>query len=275
MMFNNHAIIKVPAGMLFVDGTYQRPLYPSVIKQIRQEFNPHFLGIIIGSRRVSGEHAGMIAITDGQHRVAAAKGLIDEFDCIVYEGLDVQQEADMFYHLNSVRRRVSAMEIFNAQLAKKDDKAQLIFNAVKSTGMKISKSGTLSKGNIGAIGALYQIYRGGSFVAITRTIRLIQRCWGDSVEAYQGEYLLAFAQIVQTHGDAINLERLSSKLQRQSPGMFLVGVRDLMIKQFGTIKRTTPPARFIYMYIIDTYNQGLKKYRLPYKYEKNEVKACV
>jgi ParB-like chromosome segregation protein Spo0J len=85
---------------------------------------------------VSHRANGTYVLLDGQTRFGALKLLgsaDDEFACTVYEGLNLQQEAEMFQKLNNTKKP-GVLELFSVRVTKKDPTALGLNDLLKEHG---------------------------------------------------------------------------------------------------------------------------------------------
>lgn len=98
------------------DYSYQRAQNPGWIKKTLPVFDPDAVGVL----HISDRGPGGLFVVDGQHRVALIRQAgkpwsTQAYDCKIYSGLSIQQEANLFEKLNW-KRNVPAMAQFKASL---------------------------------------------------------------------------------------------------------------------------------------------------------------
>ena len=107
---------------------------------------------------VSHRADGTYAVLDGQHRLTALRRLgYDAANCIVLEGMTIQQEADYFRRQNENKQSLRINDTFNASLWAEDAESLRIKELMDKYGFRHGKSGQPMC--ICAIGALQRILR--------------------------------------------------------------------------------------------------------------------
>ena len=120
--------------LLQIHPSYQRDMIPSKVKQITAEWSWLSCGaLIVGMRE------GTYWVIDGQHRCLAAKRRTDitELPCVVFETVDVKQEARGFLEANTGRRPVTAIGKQKALVAADDEVAKFVQNTLDTYGVSI------------------------------------------------------------------------------------------------------------------------------------------
>lgn len=165
---------------------YQRKLEEPKVRRMVREWNvsPTIIGHIILSLRANG----MLFVVDGQHRVEAVKrmqGRVNPYlDAIVWEGLSVGDEAEMFWKTQSpkMRKALSPEDIHNAAVYAGDDQAIEIAKIVDASGFRLGQSDfdDTHRGRIHAIKVLADVYElYGPFV-LAETLAFIGDAWGTA-----------------------------------------------------------------------------------------------
>ena len=121
---------------LVVDDTYQRPLTPTGVKNIRRIAEAfrwsHFAPAIIAP--IEG---GRFAVIDGQHRVTAAAACgFDAVPCQIIIA-DMAEQARAFRAVNGVVTKMSRMAIHAAAVAGGDPAALILDEACRTAGVTL------------------------------------------------------------------------------------------------------------------------------------------
>jgi hypothetical protein len=139
---------------MIVDA-YQRPL-TSFVEKIENDYNPALIGTLCVSERSKTR----FALIDGQTRAEGMKR-VGETDapCIVYEGLTLQQEAELFAKFQTERRGMTSASRFKAQVIAGDVTAVAISELIEKQGFMVDHNST-EPGALRAVAALEYVYRG-------------------------------------------------------------------------------------------------------------------
>ena len=130
----------IPKEVLNVDrDTYQRDVDQHKVTRIASKFSWPAFGVITCALRSDGSYW----IVDGQHRWGGAmkRSDVKEVPCIVFESTGIVDEAQTFIDTNSLRRAVSAVGKFRAQLVTEDDNALFVEKLVAMSGRKVGFTG--------------------------------------------------------------------------------------------------------------------------------------
>lgn len=110
---------------LKVDTSYQRSSYisPSKVSRMVSRWSWGACGVLVVAQRGEDYYA-----VDGQNRILAAlrRSDITHLPCIVFPSKGVKWEAELFYHLNCMRRMPPAIAQFTALLCSGDETCTFI-----------------------------------------------------------------------------------------------------------------------------------------------------
>ena len=195
---------------LEVDARYQRPL-TTFWKTVSEKFNPALVGTLIVSERGDGSKH----IIDGQTRWKAMddQGLPGA-PCLIYEGLTMQQEAELFALLQTQRRGMRTYDRFRAQLVAKNPMAVGISRVVQDSGFDLSTRETPN--TMQAIAALERAYRiDPDHLADVLTV--IRNVWGvENRDAVSAQIIQGLSFFLRTQ-EKIDYERLEARLRDVTP----------------------------------------------------------
>lgn len=120
-----------------VEALYQRPLDMNRVDGIVRTFSWRSFGALVVVPQADGRYN----VTDGQHRLEAAKlhPKVTHVPAVIVKADDVQAEAGIFVEINKNRKNVNALDLFFAQLAAGDDDAQTIQQVCQRAGVRIPK----------------------------------------------------------------------------------------------------------------------------------------
>lgn len=200
----------IPVDQLQIDHEYQRSNHEKHISKIAAEFDYHDFSVLVVSRRGARYY-----VIDGQQRAAAAvvKG-IKRVPCVVVKKLDSKQEAQHFIAINSKRKRVTAIETFNAKVHSGDPDANEIHKIVSNAGLFLRRDNNPT--SIVCVGALEKVYlRYGSLV-LRDTLHILQDVWPDQLEAMRNEMVFGMAMVVASGSFDFTSNAVKSRLQEKS-----------------------------------------------------------
>lgn len=131
------ALDWIDVGLIDVDPFYQRPVDLARVSTIANGFNWRSFGALV----VVPVKDGRYHVTDGQHRLEAAKAhpKVTHVPCVIVQVEDIQSEASIFVEINASRKNVSALELFFAKLAADDEDAATIRQVCERAGVRIPK----------------------------------------------------------------------------------------------------------------------------------------
>ena len=169
----------IKVGDIRIDCDAQRDVTKQSVKTLASNFNPDLMGIIVVSHR-----DGVYWVMDGQHRVLALKEVLgddaDEWPVIAecYEGLNEEQEAEMFLSLNN-RKTVSAFDKYKVGVTAKRQVPEDIERIVTAHGLRTSRDG--KAGSISAVTALQAVYTLEGYKLLSRTLSVISAAWDATI----------------------------------------------------------------------------------------------
>lgn len=151
-------LLSLPMNTLHIDTSYQRPLKRSSVLKIVKNYQPALFDPIAVNMRDDGE----LYVIRGQHRRAAIQEMFGQdakAPCMVFIGLNHEEEATVFYAEDLYRRRLNPNDRWSARLQAKDEVALAVEQCATSTGWHIDPNcGPKTSGCLRAIGALEQSY---------------------------------------------------------------------------------------------------------------------
>jgi ParB-like chromosome segregation protein Spo0J len=162
---------------LRVDHRYQRELNQALVERILDGRGGGYdlvaADVITVAKRPNGE----LFIVNGQHRAAAAKIAGEaEMLAFVYDGLSIEQEADLRLKSNT-RRSDTSLERFWGMVAAGDQEAIGLRDLIETAGGKINRTPNSHTG-INAIAALESMYADDQEL-LTWTLQAITEAYGS------------------------------------------------------------------------------------------------
>lgn len=186
---------------LETDGRFNRPVSQAWVEHLAQSFSADKFTPLILSLRSDGT----LVIIDGQHRVAAARmrGVPEDVRClpaIVFEGLTLDQEAELFVGTNDTRT-VGPYPKYHAKLAAGDPETHAIDAIVKAHDLTVAAAS--GDGHVSAVTALYALYNLGEpeGAVLGRTLATIRSAWGEDAQAYRATVMSGIGLYIHAHRD--------------------------------------------------------------------------
>jgi hypothetical protein len=202
--------IKIKPCDTTVDHRYQRELDARRVEAMTKRFSPSLMGVPVVARREDGS----LVRIDGQHRCAAAisAGHGDVPVMMeVYEGLTLQQEAELFLQLNGGRTAVGAVDKYKARLEAREPVALEIQGLLKKHGLRVGK--VPARNCVLAIQAVERAFHRGTLDSTLFV--LCGWCEGDAA-AFDGLFVRAVSLFLSYYPD-VDPRHLVSRLEQVAP----------------------------------------------------------
>ena len=195
-----------------VTEQYQRILNMKNVAGIVKNFDPAKLGVLVVSYRADGTYA----VLDGQHRLTALRQLgYDATNCIVLEGMTIQQEADYFRRQNENKQSLRINDTFNASLWAEDAESLRIKALMDKYGFRHGKSGQPMC--ICAIGALQRILRRFGDRTLELTLACIAATWPHDSTILRGEMLAGLGEFWRRYGEQLTVAQFEARMRKHLP----------------------------------------------------------
>lgn len=189
-------------------------------------------------------------IIDGQHRIAALKGIgygDQHVQCWTYSGLTEEEEYERFLKLNDTLT-VTPMTKFRAGIGAGRLVECDIDRIVRAQDLVVSRDKI--QGGISAVGTLMKIYARGGPVVLRKTLCLIRDTYGDS--GLQAPVLDGIGLFVQRYEGEVDTKRAVDKWTAANGGVSgLTNRAEMLRKQTGNQKGQCVAAA-----AVEIYNQG-------------------
>lgn len=216
----------LPLSTLEICPQTQRGMRLSHVNTIVAKFDADKLGYIVVSLR-----DGRYYIVDGQHRVEALRKLgrtEHKVPVLLYQGLSVQEEADLYLGLQ-VRRGANSYDTFRIQMTSGDPVACDIDRIVRAQGLVVSP---LSKnGGIAAVSSLRFVYKGAGLLKkdspslLARTIKVLKSTWGVEYTAFDGILIRGMGLVLARYASNVSDDDIARILSKQHPTKLLAGAK--------------------------------------------------
>lgn len=256
---------EVPVADLKVDTRYhdESRFNEKRAKEIGDHYNSDWTGTI----EVSVRDGGMLVVVDGQHRAAGARRAgVAYLAAKVWHGLSLQEEAELFLHLNHAVHPTAYVE-YRAQLIALVPEAVAINESLTRIGARVAN--TSGPKTTKSVATLRRLRRAS---VLDQTLDVVVGAWPDgdadmlsaALLGGVGAFLLAYE--FHPHPD-YRRERLVDVLGQQAAAVILRDARSLrslsiqgaQAQQQGALMST---GRFERQVILSRYNSGLRSKRL-------------
>lgn len=242
-------IEKVKVSEIRYDPRVQRPLNENRVKTMARNFDESAVGLITVSEREDGGYY----CVDGWGRTNAllAVGLDDERDVLVYHGLSLAREAQLFLWLNN-KSNVTAYEKYCVGLTAGETEALRIDHIVREAGLRVSNS--VGDGLVVAVVALRQAYRLDSGLSLSKALHMSQSAWGAQPNSREAAIIMGLAFVFKTYQD-IDTEALRGKLSKYPGGPSGLFGQARAMKAWDS----SPMWKLVAKSIVNVYNSGRRK----------------
>jgi len=248
-------------GDLEIDRQVQRQgLNSAKVERMVKSWNPNAQGKITVSYR---HPTRTYVVVDGQHRVEAIRRLTDNagtVPCIVFKGLTLAQEAQMFLDLNhtTVPPKIDKFKVQQKTEGEEGDSARSIVELVGAYGWTVSR--TAANGHVNAVSVLERLYALSNKIEadpnlIQVTMLVITRAWGNDRFGVQAPILEGIGRMFAEYGSLLETDRLitvlkeykggpqtltseASQVSALRKGKVSMGVADILVNSYNKGRRS-------------------------------------
>jgi len=200
---------QIPIKNLVSNQKYQRNLSQRHIDRTVKNFDLYQINPVKVSRR-----NGKNYVFNGQHTIemiAAVSGSRDTpVWCMVYDDLEYMHEADIFANQQKFVKKLSAYEIFVANIEADSDNQIIVKKIVESCGLKITSTRCL--GGICAVTCLEQIFENHGYHVLDRTLKLVVNTWEGDMVSLAANMIRGIAYLVVVFGDSLRDEAFAERV---------------------------------------------------------------
>ncbi len=237
-----------------VTEDYQRVLNMKNVAGIVRDFDPAKLGVLVVSHRADGSYA----VLDGQHRLTALRKLgFASANCIVLEGMTIQQEADYFRRQNENKQSLRIADTFNAAVWAEDEESVMIKAVLDRYGFRLGKSGHPMC--ICAIGALQSIIRQFGVDVLDLTLASIAVTWNQDSTILRREMLAGLSEFWSRFAQKVTPVQFGARMRTKLP---MEMYQELQRRTQGKAMPSTAFNRSVRFtacaVLVDAYNKGLR-----------------
>lgn len=258
---NQYEFGQLHTARLQSNQGYQRPVDGNHVRDIIRNFDPLYLDEILVSARDGGYF-----VIDGQNRIAAFKEMNGGRDCMVnckiYHGLTYEQEAEMFQHLDSIKKKLRFCDTVRAKAEAKSDPVINGINQVFDVyGLHWSYSGTSAGGDhtVTASKALTESYKELGPAMFESMVRLLAYTWRGKRDSLTEPFIKGLSLFVKTYARDGDEATFIRKVGKHTPSE----IKSLAISQGGSSAAVKYARVFL-----EKYNfKATSSTRLPYRLE--------
>lgn len=221
---------------IIVDDSYQRALKGHVIEGMERDgFMPMLAGVITCNRRTPKR----LAVIDGQTRCEGAKrNGFKILPAIVFDGISVEQEADLFALIQMKRRNIGSHEKFKAAVRARHAGPVEIQKILTEFNLHIGSPNESNPNVISAPMSLEYVY-GGAMKLRSRvnetphpkllrdTLQVIRGAWPDNPSSARSAQIIKGIGFFLAQNQNIDLERLIDRLSKGTPSAIVAGAQSL------------------------------------------------
>lgn len=263
----------VPADQLTIDPRVQRASDPRRVKKLADNWDDLMVGVLTVSHRVKYPAVGTdsldrteeFVVLDGQTRLEAFRLVCNDdavtsasLSCQVYEGLTLQEEADIFLKHND-RRAVTPRDRFRLAVTAGEEWALDIRDISARTGWYVQGTEKIDpKGHsFSAVGAAEKVYLLDEGRSLKKTFAMIDAAWQNPSGAVCSETLFGLGMLYARFEDEVDGRSLVQRLAKMGVNKFIAGVSDRRRANPGMSIRSAAGD-----YMVDLYNVGRRTRRI-------------
>lgn len=227
---------------------YNRPINRAHVSNIKNHFCPDMVQPAIVSFR-----DGKYWIIDHQHQTQAIYEMNDsdpntQIRCDVRNGMTYQQEAELYYRLNTSTKKLTLADKLIGLIEAGDPNAIEFRNVVEGCGYVLGSS-------LAAINKAWQIFnRANGARRLAEILTITNTCWPGRAKGVQAQIIDGLAAFLRNHPD-YKQPQLIKALSMMEP--------EELIQRSSTYYRQMDSKAFTkqyctYVIIVNSYNKGLR-----------------
>lgn len=231
---------------------YQRVPTLTAIQDKAKNFNKLLIGTITVSKR-----DGQFYVVDGQHRVMICRMKeIKTINALIYDGLTYQEEAELFYLLNTTSKPLRPFEKFNARVESGDMTAITVKGIVESLGIKISAAN--GPNTLTAIGTALDVYEKEGAYHLQKTLELARDTWAGQTYAFNNGNLRGVSAFIKIYAGELDEGTFKKQLSKVTAKQITAEAKT----DFSTDRKVIKTMNVLFKY----YNKGLRVKKLENKH---------
>lgn len=196
----NKIYLEIPVNMMKVDTQmYQRPIMKHA-RAIARNWDENKCDAI----KVNYRNDGYFYVIDGQHRREAClmRG-IDTLICVVYVGLTIKEEADIFVDGNTNSSKPNPYDTFKANICRGEATDVIISNVCKKYDVKVQKK--KMKQHLQSVTVARDIVRQAGQECLEWMFEVIEKGgWNIYHQAYSYQFMNAFKVLYMQNKNNMN-----------------------------------------------------------------------
>lgn len=241
-----------------LEAEYQRSIDLNYVRRLKDNWNPHAMGVIYVSERADGK----VVVMDGQHRLHAFRlfiptGTDPTVNCLVYRNLTPEQEAELFVVLNGNRLGPRPIQLYTASLKARRPEEVAIDAMVRAIGMRVADSN--KDGQISCVLTLKHVVRLDGLDKLRLLLEILSGAYGKDKGGYTRAMIRGLNSFVDRFGGLYDKEHLIDALRRTDPDLI-----QRQARSFLGVSTSQDTAQVTGMVVHEVYNKGMRnKGRLP------------
>ena len=242
---------NIPFGQL-AKADYNRSISRARVNDIKRHFHADQVNPVKVSYR-----DGKYWIIDGQHTSIVlfemnGRDPRTPIPCEVIDGLTYEQEADLFYRINTSSKPLNTAETLNSLIEARDPDALRFRSVIEARGYTI---GGGRNNSLNAITAALKIFnRDGGEDRLSDILMLTGTCWPDNPKGVHSEVVSGIDMFLTYHGNEYKVAQFVKNLSKTKPE-HLLGDAGFLYKQRSEKAYTKTVC--MYSCILKAYNAGL------------------
>lgn len=202
--------VHVDIDRLKIDPRYQRKVNRQRVRNIATKFDERLMGVLVCSVREDG-----VYVIDGQHRLEVARLLgHPTVRCELRIGLSVEEEAYIFYSLDTQRTGLTSDDGFRALLVAQDETALAVAKAIEDAGLRVTYTGAVI-GGIRSFKTLLAVTRQYGIERVRTTLKVLHDAFPTSETPATANVIEGMVLFLTKYPD-ISTKELSRSLQHNS-----------------------------------------------------------
>lgn len=244
---------EIPYNQLAKAG-YNRGIKRAWVNKIKREWCDDLERPAVVSFR-DGKHW----IIDHQHQTQAKYELNGcnpnmMVMCEIYTGLTYEQEADLYYRLNTSSNTLTFADKIKGRIEAKDAEALKFRDVIESCGYIVGGGTSTSLNAIKAAWSVFEKEDGEK--KLTQILEATKASWPDNANGVQDQIIKGMSMFMENHGEEYDKARLIKVLSAVRPQ----GIKAKATTMCNSLDSKSYTSTYCtYAILVDIYNKGLHK----------------